>query len=90
MIKLLVKITPGSSKSEIMDVREGRLRIKIAAAPEGGRANEALIAFLSEKTNCPKNQIKIISGEKSRLKTLTLPFSAEKQLAEYGGCFSPV
>jgi len=85
LIKLLVKVNPGSSKSEILEVKDGRLRIKVAAAPERGKANEALIAFLSEKLGCAKNQIKIISGEKGRLKTLALPDSSEKSLADYSG-----
>jgi uncharacterized protein YggU (UPF0235/DUF167 family) len=31
-----IKVTPGASKNEILDVREGRLRVKLAAAPEDG------------------------------------------------------
>ncbi|MDR2864148.1 MAG: DUF167 domain-containing protein [Spirochaetaceae bacterium] len=77
-IRLRIKVTPASSKSEVMDVREGLLRVKIAAAPEDGKANGALIAFFAKILECPKNQIQLVSGEKSRVKTLSLP----PQLAE--------
>jgi uncharacterized protein (TIGR00251 family) len=79
-VKLNIKVTPGSSKTEILDEREGRLRMKIAAAPEDGRANTALISFLAKTLGCPKNQITIFSGEKSRLKTITLPANIKDTL----------
>jgi uncharacterized protein (TIGR00251 family) len=64
-----IKVTPGASKNEILDTREGRLRVKIAAAPEHGKANAALIAFLAETLDIARKDITIIRGEKSRLKT---------------------
>jgi uncharacterized protein (TIGR00251 family) len=72
-ITLNIKVTPASSKTEILDVREGRLRLKIAAAPEDGKANTALVSFFAKTLACPKNQISIVAGEKSRLKTISLP-----------------
>jgi uncharacterized protein (TIGR00251 family) len=82
---LRVKATPGASKTEALGVRDGRLRVRIAAAPEDGRANAALIAFLAKQLGCPKNRIAIVVGEKSRLKTLALPAAAEKKLLEIAG-----
>jgi uncharacterized protein (TIGR00251 family) len=79
-IKLKLKVTPCASKSEVLSVQAGRLRVRIAAAPEDGKANTALIAFFSHLLECPKNQIAVVSGEKSRLKILSLPLSAEKKL----------
>jgi uncharacterized protein YggU (UPF0235/DUF167 family) len=54
--------------------------MKIAAAPEDGKANTALIAFLAKTLGCPKNQIRVFSGEKSRLKTIALPVSVKEAL----------
>jgi uncharacterized protein (TIGR00251 family) len=68
-----IKVIPGASKSELAGVKDGRLRIRIAAVPEGGRANSALIAYLAKTLGCPKKDLCIFSGEKSRLKTVTLP-----------------
>jgi uncharacterized protein (TIGR00251 family) len=64
-----IKVTPGASKNEILDVREGRLRVKIAAAPEDGKANAELVSFLAKTLGIAKKDIAIIRGEKSRLKT---------------------
>jgi uncharacterized protein (TIGR00251 family) len=70
---LKVKAVPGASKSECVEVKDGRLRIRIAAAAEDGKANEELRFFLAKALICPKKDISLQSGEKSRLKTLVLP-----------------
>jgi uncharacterized protein (TIGR00251 family) len=67
-----VKVTPGASKNEILDTREGRLRVKIAAAPEDGKANAALVSFLAGTLGIARKEITIIRGEKSRLKTVVI------------------
>jgi uncharacterized protein (TIGR00251 family) len=74
-LTLFVKVIPGSSKSQILGIKEERLRIKIAAAPEDGKANDALVSFLSKLLACPKKEIVLKSGEKARLKTIGLPKS---------------
>jgi uncharacterized protein (TIGR00251 family) len=80
--KLLVdiKAVPGASKTEAAGVKDGRLRIRIAAAPEDGKANSALTAFLAKELGCPKRDIAIVSGEKSRLKTVAVPPGSEAKL----------
>jgi uncharacterized protein (TIGR00251 family) len=72
-IRANLKVQPGASRSEIRDVQNGQLRVRVAAAPEDGKANAALISLFSELTGCPKRDIALISGEKSRQKTLTFP-----------------
>jgi len=79
-----VKVIPGASKSELVEVREGRLKVRIAAAPEDGKANEELRSFLAKTLELPKKDIVLASGEKSRLKTLRLPVSAREKLESMG------
>ena len=68
-----LKAFPGASKTEITGLRDGRLCVKIAAAPEDGKANAELCAFLAKATGCPRRDITLLRGEKSRLKTIALP-----------------
>ena len=77
---LNIKAVPGASKSALGEVIEGRLKVKIAAAPEDGRANEELRSFFSRLMGIPKKDIVLASGEKSRLKTLRLPVPAKEKL----------
>jgi len=81
---LSVKAVPGASKSELGEVRDGRLKVRIAAAPEDGKANEELRSFLAKTLGLPKKDVVLVSGEKSRLKILRLPASAREKL-ETGG-----
>ena len=75
-IRIDLKVTPGASKTCITGAAEDRLCVRIAAAPEDGKANEELRAFLAKALGMPKKDIVLESGEKSRLKTLKLPAAA--------------
>ena len=79
-IRLAVKALPGASKTEFAGVKDGRLRVKIAAAPEGGKANAGLISFVAKALGVPKHDVTLLHGEKSRLKTLAIPITCEVQL----------
>jgi uncharacterized protein (TIGR00251 family) len=75
-----IKAVPGSSKSALAGIRGDRLRVKIAAAPEDGRANGELCAFLAKLLGCAKKDVRIVAGEKARVKTLSLPVIIEERL----------
>ena len=82
ILYLDIKAVPGASKSALGDVKEGRLKVRIAAAPEDGKANEELRSFLAKTLGFPKKDIVLESGEKSRLKTLRFPATAKGKLEE--------
>lgn len=81
-----VKAVPGASKTEIAGVRDGRLRIRVAAAAEDGKANAELIAFLAKALGCAKKDVVLYSGEKSRLKTLALPPRLKERAEMLAAC----
>ena len=61
---LTVRVTPRARKSEFAGVLEdGTLRIRIKEPPVGGKANQALIAFLAKVLGVRKNRIEIVAGE---------------------------
>jgi uncharacterized protein (TIGR00251 family) len=64
-----IKVIPKSSKSELAGyLPDGTWKIKIAAAPEKGKANRALLDFLTQHLGVAKSRIHIVSGETSQLK----------------------
>ncbi len=69
IIKL--KISPNASKNEIIKTEEG-VKVKITAQPIDGKANKALIEFLSKHFKIPKSSIEILRGETSKEKTLLI------------------
>jgi len=82
VIRLEIKALPGASKTELAGVKDGRLRIRLAAAPEDGKANAEMITFLSKTFDCPKRDVRILSGEKSRLKVIALPLGCKAKVTQ--------
>jgi uncharacterized protein (TIGR00251 family) len=69
--EIRVKVTPKSSKTELVGyLPDGTWKIRIAAAPEKGKANRALLEFLADRLGVAKSRIRIVSGETSRLKRI--------------------
>jgi uncharacterized protein (TIGR00251 family) len=66
LIDILVQ--PRASKTEITGVYDGALRIRIAAPPVEGAANDAIIEFLSKRLKVRKSDIQIMSGASGRRK----------------------
>jgi uncharacterized protein (TIGR00251 family) len=79
---LSVKALPGAARNQLGGVREGALRVKVAAAPEGGRANRELCAYLAKLLGCPKSGALLAAGEKSRQKLIRLPAGCRERLDE--------
>jgi len=71
-----IKIVPNSSKNDIV-LEDEFVKIKITAQPVEGKANKALIEFLSKKFKIPKTSIEIVKGETSKEKTLLFKTSEE-------------
>ena len=65
---LPVRAQPGAKKNLLLGERAGALRVAVSAAPERGKANEAIVALLAETLCCKRSQIGLLSGESSRAK----------------------
>ena len=70
--KLSLIVRPNSSDNRIMGWQSDRLKIKLKAFPEKGKANKELVIFIAEKLNISRNNIKIVSGKKSNYKELQI------------------
>lgn len=69
---ITVYVQPGAKKTETAGLHDGNLKIRLNAPPVDGSANKELINFVSRSLKLRKNQVKIFSGEKSRIKTLEI------------------
>jgi len=65
-----VKVVPRSSRTAIAGILGGMLKVKVAAAPERGRANDSLVEFLADTLSVKKNAVRITSGQTSPVKTI--------------------
>ncbi len=65
---LTVHITPNAKKNEIKWLDEDTVKVKITAPAVDGKANKALVEFLSEELKVAKSQIEIVRGLTARMK----------------------
>ena len=65
---LSIRVQPGASRSEVCGDHDGCLKVRVAAPPVDGRANEGLRAFIAERLEVPKSAVRIDHGDTSRRK----------------------
>ncbi|MEY3202267.1 MAG: hypothetical protein RIR70_1817 [Pseudomonadota bacterium] len=69
-ISLSLHIQPGAKATEIVGLHGQALKIRLAAPPVEGRANEALIDFIATCLGVPRSTVRLTSGASSRAKRL--------------------
>lgn len=81
-----VRVQARASKSGVVGELDGALKIRLAAPPVDGEANEELIRFLAKLFDVPRSQIALISGQRSKNKLVCVSGvsveDGEKILAE--------
>ncbi len=75
-----VRVAPRASRSAVLGVHEGALKVALTAPPVDGAANAALIAFLAKSLGVPKRDVIIEQGETSRSKRLRVAGVTRAQL----------
>lgn len=78
-ILLNLKISPNASKNEIKVSSDG-IKVKITAQPVDGKANKALVEFLSKELKIPKTSIDVVKGHTNKEKTLLLRVFDEEKI----------
>jgi uncharacterized protein (TIGR00251 family) len=71
-VLLTIHVQPGAKRSQYAGLHGEALKVRIAAQPVEGAANEALCSFLAELFNLPKRAIRIETGQTGRRKRVLL------------------
>jgi uncharacterized protein len=71
-MRLLVIVTPGASSNTIVGRHGDGWKVRVAAAPERGRANAMLIALLAETLGVPPAAIRLAAGQTYRRKIVQI------------------
>ena len=69
-LELRLYIQPGAKNTQLTGLHDNQLKIRLAAPPIDGKANQELIAFISTIFKVPKSQVKLHKGATSQNKTL--------------------
>src|SRR5688572_29199651 len=72
IVVLHVHVQPGAGRSAVVGRHGTSLKVRVAAAPEGGRANEACLALLAETFGLKTAEVEVTSGATSRSKQFRL------------------
>jgi len=75
-ITLTLHVQPGAKYSEVTGLHGEALKIRLAAPPIEGRANEALLRFIAERFNVPLRNVELKQGAQSRHKRVEVRGSA--------------
>ena len=71
-IELFLHCQPGAKKTEVQGIYGDRLKIRLAAPALEGRANEALITWISKTLKVPSSKIELLSGDTGRQKRVRI------------------
>ena len=80
-VTLSVRVKPRASKSRVLGVREGELEVAVAAPPVDGAANTELLRTLADHFDVPRGQVRILTGETGKHKTVRLSGLRLEQIA---------
>ena len=80
-ITLTLHIQPGAKKTEFAGLHGDALKIRLAAPPVDGKANEALIRFIADTLALPKSAVCLKSGQTSRRKGLEVTSALPERVA---------
>ena len=80
-----IRVVPRASRSQVAGEFDGGLKVRIAAPPVDGAANDELVRFLAREFGRPRADIEIIAGQTSRTKRVRVTGGSVKRLLELAG-----
>ena len=78
--RLQVRVAPGAPRSSVVGRHGPGWKVRVAAAPERGRANDAVIELLAATLAVPRAQVTLLSGGTSRDKTFVVHGVEEQEV----------
>ncbi len=67
-----VRVLPRASRNAMEGEWQGALKVRLSAPPVDDKANQALCKFLAEQLNIPRSAVRILAGERGRLKRVEI------------------
>ncbi|MGH7132101.1 MAG: DUF167 domain-containing protein [Phycisphaerales bacterium] len=71
-VLMAVKAVPGASRDGVAGVLGDRLKVRVSAPPEGGKANEAICGLLAQAVGVPARSVEVVAGHSRAEKTVRI------------------
>lgn len=78
--RLQLRVSPGASRAGIVGRHGDGWKVRVAAAPERGKANQAVIDLLSETLRVPKARLDLVTGHGGRDKVVAVEGLSEAEV----------
>ncbi len=75
MERLTVHVIPNASRSEVISKEGKTWKVRLAAPPVDGKANQALLRLIADEIDCAPSELSIYKGSNSKTKIVNLPFA---------------
>lgn len=85
-ISFKVRVVPRASCSEVVGEHDGALRVRVAAPPIEGAANEELVRTLARALGVPSRAVMIKAGHAAKTKQVTVHGAQRETLESLVGC----
>ena len=69
---LRLRVVPGATRSRVVGRHGDAWKVRVSAPPEGGRANDAVLAVLAAALDVTRRDLELVSGRSSRDKVVVL------------------
>jgi uncharacterized protein (TIGR00251 family) len=87
--RVRLRVSPGAARAGIVGRHGDAWKVRVAAPPEGGRANEAVVRLLADTLSVPREAVTLIAGHGARDKIVELaglgPSQIERRLSSAAG-----
>ena len=87
--RVRLRVSPGANSAHVVGRHGEAWKVRVAAPPQGGRANEAVVRLLAETLSLPRDAVTLVSGHGARDKIVQLagldPTQIERRLSSAAG-----
>jgi uncharacterized protein len=70
--RLRLRVSSGAARTELAGRHGDAWKVRVTAAPDRGRANEAVVKLLAGRLGVPQGSVSVVSGSTSRDKVVEL------------------
>lgn len=81
-VRLVVRVKPGGRATRLVGVHAGALKAEVTAAPERGKANDAVVKLIAASLGVPRAHVDITAGHSGRIKSVVVHGATVREVVD--------